>query len=155
MRRLVRELSMSNMQNCQYPVSMSESVTLISARDASASENIKLLQPTNRSISHQRVLKRVFFSHFSLSGLTCVGRPGDPDWRCSLLPLPALASCLQQKSLHGTHSSKQHYMVHSLQASRHANNEININLLNFESESDILPKKREKFNFHEFPVGVH
>ena len=36
-RGVVRELS--NMRNCQFPVSMSESVTTISARDASASEN--------------------------------------------------------------------------------------------------------------------
>ena len=36
-RWVVRELS--NMQNCQSPVSITESVTIISARDASASEN--------------------------------------------------------------------------------------------------------------------
>ena len=37
MRVVVRELS--NMQNCQSPVSMSQPVTTINARDASASEN--------------------------------------------------------------------------------------------------------------------
>ena len=75
-RGVVRELS--NMQNCQYPVSMSESVTLISARDASASENIKLLQPTNRSLSHQGVLRGFSFPLLLIRPNLCrqTRRPG-------------------------------------------------------------------------------